>query len=612
MTNLRPEKEKIKMNDLQKAIEITRKTGIKVSDRGLMLCPFHDDKNPSGGLYLNKFHDQVEYHCFACVKSYKFETFYKLITDEEFRKEEAGKKKIQYLDSDVLDIMGSKLNSYLLTLLEDKDFKDQKHPLAKVFAREALKYLKSRGFAIAHVKKYQIGFITAKMARNIIEIRGYSWIKDPKRECFLVYPIRDENNRTVTMQFEDFMNRGKLEKTKFFLSKPIASWFSETPTNKEEDWVVCESIYDAMSFDSIGKKAIALMGQPSAAQIAELKKFKSLILALDNDEAGWGGKAKLSKELYSTSSLKEVVYPEGVKDPNELYSQEGGYFALQGLIYNTQEIDLYPTLFKTIDFIVLSYEEMKEKTISIPTEFQYLKKYLSDGFAPGLYALAGMPAVGKTTFLNQISDALAKNYIHTVYFLTEEPAYRLLERTIKKEGLSCFKELKDSQEDILKYRRVFEMDINYTADKLKDILAGIKSRLEEDKLVFIIDSLQALRLSQDLEKSWDTRAKTIQKTEYLAHIARDLKIPVIFVSFMAREFYSYNKEKKTPNIGVFKESGDIEYLIDCGLALWVKENILQENEPEIKLYFVKNRFGKCGSVSLRFIKRECKFEESQQ
>jgi len=413
------------------------------------------------------------------------------------------------------------------------------------------------------------------------------------------------------MQFEDFMNRGKLDNTKFFLSKPIALWFSEIPTNKEEDWVVCESIYNAMSFDSIGNKGIALMGQPSASQIAELKKFKSLILALDNDKAGWGGKAKLSSELYSTTSLKEVVYPEGVKDPNGLYSQEGGFFDLQGLIYNAQEIDLYPTLSKTIDVIVLSYEEMKEKAIYIPNEFNYLKKYLSDGFTPGLYALAGMPAVGKTTFLNQLSDALAKNCIHTVYFLTEEPAYRLLERTIKKEGLSSFKELKD-QEDILKYRRVFEMDINYTADKLKDILAGIKGRLEEDKLVFIIDSLQALRLSQDLEKSWDTRAKTIQKTEYLAHIARDLKIPVIFVSFMAREFYSYNKEKKAPNIGVFKESGDIEYLIDCGLALWAKENILQENEPEIKLFFVKNRFGKCGSVSLRFIKRGCKFEESQR
>ncbi|GAJ04773.1 unnamed protein product, partial [marine sediment metagenome] len=115
------------------------------------------------------------------------------------------------------------------------------------------------------------------------------------------------------------------------------------------------------------------------------------------------------------------MIPEGVKDPNELYSQEGGFFLLQGLVYNAQEIDLYPTLSKTIDIIVLSYEEMKEKAICIPTEFHYLKKYLSDGFTPGLYALAGMPAVGKTTFLNQLSDALAKNCIHTVYFLTEEP-----------------------------------------------------------------------------------------------------------------------------------------------------------------------------------------------
>ncbi len=64
-------------------------------------------------------------------------------------------------------------------------------------------------------------------------------------------------------------------------------------------------------------------------------------------------------------------------------------------------------------------------------------------------------------------------------------------------------------------------------------------------------------------------------------------------------------------MAVFKESGDIEYLIDVGMSLWVeKEEDLREPEPNVELYFVKNRFGKWGKVDpgLKLIKKECRFD----
>lgn len=249
----------------------------------------------------------------------------------------------------------------------------------------------------------------------------------------------------------------------------------------------------------------------------------------------------------------------------------------------------------------LTYQAIGEKLgISKVAVYKQLKRK----------GLAGIPGVGKTTILNQLCDVLAKDEIPTVYFLTEEPAYRLIQRTYIKEGLECMRELKNNQPKILEYRRVFEMLPEYTAENLKDILQGIKNKLEAEGKhypVFILDSLQALRLGKGMERM-DIRVRTIFKTEYLSHIARDLEIPVIFTSFVAREHYSKNFSK--PTVAIFKEAGDIEYLIDVGMDLWVEnEEELKTDEPEVKLYFVKNRFGRYGEVNLRLIKKECRFAE---
>ncbi|MEA1963609.1 MAG: toprim domain-containing protein, partial [Candidatus Aerophobetes bacterium] len=476
------------MQNLQEAINKVRKAGVEVGKDGFMLCCFHNEQKPSARLWYNSYHNQVEYHCFGCSASYKFETFYKMITDKEYKQK--AKKQPPHID---FTLLSSRLNAYFMSLLEDS-FNDLKYGQAISLAKTGREYLEERGLKLDDIKRYEIGFIMQGDARRLEGVKDNSWVKDTSRYCFLTFPVRNEKGNIITMQFEDFINKDKGDNTKFNLRGTLPLWYSQTPSEESknnEEWVICEGIYDAMSFDIAGVKAIALLGQPSKRRIEGLKEFKHLTFGLDNDETGKGYKQELSKELYPSSTLREVIYPEGAKDPNQLL-QKQGIDGIIGLMERTKEVDLFPPLIDVIDIMVEKYSRLIEKAIPIPGEFNYLEEFLPNGLLPGVYGLAGIPAVGKTTILNQLCDALAKEEIPTVYFLTEEPGFRLIQRTYKKEGLSSMRELKGNQPEILEYRRIFEMTPEYTAEDLKDILRGIKNKLSAEGKhypIFLLDSL---------------------------------------------------------------------------------------------------------------------------
>lgn len=263
------------MQNLKEAVNKVRKArpDVNINDRGKMLCPFHKEKKPSASLWYNSYHnDQVEFHCFGCGKSYRFETFYKMITNEEYKQKEL-KKSISYID---IDLLSSRLNVYLFLLLTDKKLEEE-YPEEVRFAKEAMKYLEGRGLGIEMLKKYQIGFILRKDAAKKEGIRENIWTKDKTRYCFLTFPIRNQKGNVVSMQFEDFMNKNKRDDTKLNLrDKPLPLWCSQIPSEQSkenEEWGVCEGIYDAISIDTGGVKAVALLGEPSKGRIDELMEM---------------------------------------------------------------------------------------------------------------------------------------------------------------------------------------------------------------------------------------------------------------------------------------------------------------------------------------------------
>ncbi|MBC7320540.1 toprim domain-containing protein [bacterium] len=580
------------MTDLALAIEKVKKLGINIDRNGRMLCPFHNDHNPSAYIYYNRYHEQVEFHCFGCGKSYSFEHFLELI-DGESKKEDTKSYDFNFI--------ADRLNKNFLAILSGAGEEKEKR-----LAQSGLKYLSERGFGLEEIETFKIGFCLREDLLSVKEFNNNSWCYDENRLAFLVFPIRNREGKVVSFQFEDFLNRGKLEVTKLNLTgrKRSLAYFGEYSPNKP--YFITEAIYDALSLlktrDIFTFGVVSLLGSPSEEQIKELielAKTNDVILALDNDESGRKMEEKLLKELVLINPyIRAVRLPDGIKDLNELLLREG-QLGIEDAILFTKKVTPFGNIRERVPQILEKFRMAKENAFPIPEQLSYLREFFKDGLLPGLYGVAGIPGVGKTTWLNILCDELAKIGYKSIYFLTEEPEYRLLLRTIKREGLKNFEEL--ISQDWIENRITFELTPEYTAETLEGIISGIIER--EGKAIFIMDSLHALQMNNSL----DTREKTILKTELLAHISRDLLIPVFFTSFIPKSLY-----KEKPNIGAFKEAGEIEYLIDVGIVLWRDLEEKKDDKIPVSLHIVKNRFGKTGEARLVFETLACSIREPEK
>ena len=88
--------------------------------------------------------------------------------------------------------------------------------------------------------------------------------------------------------------------------------------------IVCESVINALTCYVYGKEAIALFGTGSGEQIDELCRLpmRHIILALDPDDAGNKGVARMKHKLINSGKLvSRLRIPEG-KDINDLSKEE--------------------------------------------------------------------------------------------------------------------------------------------------------------------------------------------------------------------------------------------------------------------------------------------------
>lgn len=269
----------------------------------------------------------------------------------------------------------------------------------------------------------------------------------------------------------------------------------------------------------------------------------------------------------------------------------------------------------------------------ISTGFKELDKNLGGGLYQGIYILASIPSLGKTTFAQQIANNMAKNGQHVLSFTLEMGKNELLAKDFSREmtllahnsnirdfnitGLqveqgifpqNLFNATELKMQNQLKYLTYIENssnpDVGTIRYKIRDYIS------EFGRTVIIIDYLQII---EPYESGIDIREAIDYNMSHLKMISREFNIPIVILSSLNR--YNYMNSFGFESI---KESGFIEYTADVilGMELYGIEDLdskksvnekrlilegLKNEEPrKIEIKCIKNRKGS-SSFTTRYL-----------
>jgi replicative DNA helicase len=448
---------------------------------------------------------------------------------------------------------------------------------------------------------------------------------------------------------------------------------------------IVEGEIDALSILECGFEAVGLTGTAFVnLLVSGLKSMLSnkqpvplLILYLDNDDPGKNASKKLETNLKELEIfyvnfykiIKEIKVEQEcnqnletllkVKDPNEaltaLINKESFKEILLDIrlrtIFKNEEIrrnaefEITKMKSKNEEEALLEYLKSIANRPALHTGFTQLDETLNGGFKGGwLYGIGAMPSLGKTTFVMQIVDYIAKKIKkHICVFSLEMSKNDIMLKSITRENYKKSPEptAAISVSDILKicndeeYNELIKNEhftkglkhyfkeispyvhinqgtgnagINEIKQKIKEFDAT-----ERELSVIIVDYVQILspyKSDNDKENKikYTTDKQNLDKNIMeLKRIARDNEIPVIAI-------FSFNRSNYLTELcyEAFKESGAIEYSADVliGMQLkvdrtgWGNESQTKNDEKrqkineakikyprEIELVILKNRFG---------------------
>lgn len=274
---------------------------------------------------------------------------------------------------------------------------------------------------------------------------------------------------------------------------------------------------------------------------------------------------------------------------------------------------LIPEIQTEAEAIDRTIDELGDGTAGYQTGFDKLDKIIG-GLKPGLFIIAAPPSAGKTTYVKQLADQVADvAKVPVLFFAYEQSAVELRIKSLARLSHLSNEDIKtgkhnDKLEGTVKsYKqfgeriKIIEADASYTVDTIR-LMVQQEYHLTKQRPVVIIDYLQIVPAS---DSHLDRRAQIDAAVSEFRRIARDVDVPIILVSAISRQRYA------EANMSSFKESGGIEYGADVAAVLSTEaERSKSHDERDVKLVVLKNRNGRRGTVSMKYITEWDEFEET--
>lgn len=418
------------------------------------------------------------------------------------------------------------------------------------------------------------------------------------------YLARDTRPDNTLEEWQKIRKKMKIGKLRFFNAAAI--WTAQKPV------FILEGEIDALSVLDAGGLAVGLGTATKARAFVEMieqaesKPPQPFIIALDSDKAGQTAAQTLADGFkrngiaYGTADINGEY-----KDANEhLQADRKGFIDTVAYIERQaaqmgQEPEPEPeTASETEAACVANHIQEfingiadSVNTPCIPTGFEKLDKALDDGLYPGLHIVGALSSAGKTTFVCQIADNIARQGTDVVVFSLEMARTELMAKSISRHTIERVTQYGGETADAKSARGIMagkrygnysqrekELIKQAVADYsqysghlyiyegmgeigAREIRQKVEAFIKErnSRPIVVIDYLQILA-------PWDTKLTEKQNTDKatleLKRMCRDYHLTIIAISSFNRENYS-----KEATMSAFKESGGIEYNSDVLLAL---------------------------------------------
>lgn len=433
-----------------------------------------------------------------------------------------------------------------------------------------------------------------------------------------------------------------------------------------------EGEINALSVIDVGAPAVALGSTSMVKHFLEYvehhKPKTTLILSLDNDRSGKTAQAQLVKGL-ERLKIPFICYNVSGKynDPNDFLMADRQAFTAAvkygiKLVTETPQ-ERYQRQYSAAAKVQGVIDEIAAGigiNAYTPTGFPQLDDLLDGGLFPGLYVMGALSSTGKTTFMLQIADQIAKSGRDVLFFSLEMDHRELMFKSVSR--ISFLQSVaKGKGKTLAKTTRgimTSERWAHYRAEEKQHLMAAFEEYGATEQRLNIISGIgnvgveeikNQINMHKDIMgttpvvfidylqilKPADMRCTDKQNTDQavlaLKRLSRDYAMPIFAIS-------SFNRDNYTEPVSMssFKESGAIEYSSDVLIGLqpkgWDYEEgdskperkkrlaeITRKNDRkaksggavEIEVKVLKNRNGSKGVVNTAFTPCFNHFAETQ-
>ena len=435
-------------------------------------------------------------------------------------------------------------------------------------------YFQKRGFTPEDVQRYGLGYDPEK---KVIVL--------PYGEGVAYYQTRALTGHTFNKPATEYAG-----------PEPI---FNASALRSPEPCWICEGPIDALSIMAGEGSAIALGGtgiEKLRKSLEEERPACPLIPCMDKDEAGKAAtekREKLLQEFNIPYSLADLPYIGEEKDPNDILRRDRAELA-EAVKKTAQALQETEADKKAEEHRRLRGSGRLEKFLQkvtqqtenpvLSTGWGKLDAELDGGLYPELCIIGAVPSLGKTTFILQMADHIAKQGKEVLFFSMEMGAEELIARSLSRltrelgsegnaktaRGISSgwkwgnySKEERDLISQAVDAYREYADNIIFIEGTGSTTIQEIRNVVQEHRT----EQLGAIFLDYiQIVNPTDPRASDKQHVDNvvreLKRISRDFNIAVVAISAFNRANYNTGA-----TMAAYKDSGSLEYGADVGLAL---------------------------------------------